>query len=217
MASNRFERQADLVPKLKLRELTCTVIGVGAVGRQVALQLAAIGVRRVQLIDFDTVEASNVTTQGYRLQSDLGRSKVSATTDAIRELDATVVVESICDRFRPRYETGNAVFCCVDSITARTAIWRSLAGRCHFGSDARMLGEVLRVLTVSSPTDREHYESTLFAAHEAQPGHCTSRSTIYTASLCAALMLHQFTRWLRELPNDRDVSFNLLASELVLG
>ncbi len=217
MTSNRFERQADLVPEPKLQELTCTVIGAGAVGRQVALQLAAIGVRRFLLIDFDTVEESNVTTQGYRLQTDVGRSKVEATAQAIHELDETVTVETICDRFRPRYEIGDAVFCCVDSITARTAIWRSLAGRCNFWSDARMLGEVLRVLTVTTTADRDHYTSSLFAAREAQPGRCTSRSTIYTANLCAALMLHQFTRWLRELPTDRDLFFNLLASELVLG
>jgi sulfur carrier protein ThiS adenylyltransferase len=40
---------------------------------------------------------------------------------------------------------------------------------------------------------------------------------IYTAAIAAGLMLHQFTRWLRELPIDPDVSLNLLASELAAG
>src|SRR5689334_6942457 len=40
--SDRFAKQRDLVPSEKLSELRGTVIGVGAVGRQVALQLAAI-------------------------------------------------------------------------------------------------------------------------------------------------------------------------------
>ena len=62
----RFERQADLVPQERLRELTASVIGVGVVGRQVALQLAAIGVRQISLFDFDVVEPTNITTQGYR-------------------------------------------------------------------------------------------------------------------------------------------------------
>ena len=68
-----------------------------------------------------------------------------------------------------------------------------------------MLGETLRVLTASTEEDREHYESTLFPASEAEPGRCTARSTISTANLCAALMVHQFTRWLRDLPLDRDL------------
>ncbi len=55
------------------------------------------------------------------------------------------------------------------------------------------------------------------AAAEAQQGSCTSRSTIYAASIAAGLMVHQFTRWLRDLPVDRDFSLNLLASELAIA
>ena len=40
---DRFERQSDLVPRQRLEQLKATVIGMGAIGRQVALQLAAIG------------------------------------------------------------------------------------------------------------------------------------------------------------------------------
>ena len=42
-AENRFERQGQLVPADRLTVITATVIGVGAIGRQVALQLASIG------------------------------------------------------------------------------------------------------------------------------------------------------------------------------
>ncbi len=119
--SHRFERQADLVPQSRLQELLVTVIGVGAIGRQVALQLAAIGVRRLQLIDFDHVEATNVTTQGYRA-TDIGQSKVSATTNDVRQIDACVEVDAVEDRFRPKMQIGEAVFCCIDSISARSAI-----------------------------------------------------------------------------------------------
>ncbi len=40
---DRFIRQAELVPQDRLSVLNTTVIGVGAIGRQVALQLAALG------------------------------------------------------------------------------------------------------------------------------------------------------------------------------
>jgi molybdopterin/thiamine biosynthesis adenylyltransferase len=213
---DRFGRQDGLVPRDRLAEITATVIGVGAIGRQVALQLAAIGVPRLQLVDFDQVDLTNITTQGY-WATDVGQPKVMATAAAIRRLDPAITVETVEDRYRPRLGIGEAVFCCVDSIAARAAIWRSAASRCRFWVDGRMLGEVIRVLTADEEHGRDHYPTTLFAQSEAQPGRCTARSTIYAASLSAALMVHQFTRWLRRLPVDRDILLNLLAGEWTVG
>ena len=76
-----------------------------------------------------------------------------------------------------------------------------------------MLGETIRVLTVADGAGREHYASTLFRQAEAQTGQCTSRSTIYAAAIAAAMMVHQFTRWLRDLPIEVDTTMDLLASE----
>ena len=214
-SQNRFARQQDLVPSDRLHRVKASVVGVGAVGRQVALQLAALGVPKLQIIDFDTVEAANVTTQGYQAH-DMGRMKVDATADAVRRIDHAIEVEVVRDRYRPRLAVGTAVFCCVDSITARAAIWRSAGPRCRFWADGRMLGEVIRVLVVAAETGRDYYPTTLFRQMEAQPGRCTARSTIYTANIAAGLMLHQFARWLRGQPVDQDTSLNLLASELVV-
>ena len=63
--NERFSRQADIVPRERILECSATVIGIGAIGRQVAIQLTAIGVPQLQLIDFDDVEISNLATQGY--------------------------------------------------------------------------------------------------------------------------------------------------------
>jgi len=211
-AHDRFTRQQDLVPQDRLSEIKATVIGVGAVGRQASLQLAAIGVRRLQLIDFDLVDLANLTTQGY-LAADIGQPKVLATAAAIQRLDPTINVECVQDRFRPRLTIGEAVFCAVDSIGARSAIWRSAGPRCRFWADGRMLAEVIRVLAVADGTGRDHYPTTLFAQAEAQAGRCTARATIYAATIAAGLMVHQFTRWLRGIPVDRDTALNLLAGE----
>ncbi len=214
--NGRFERQDDLVRQDRLTDLTVTVIGVGAIGRQVALQLAAIGVRRLQLVDFDTVELTNVTTQGY-FTDDVGLTKVEATRISAQCLSPQLAIETICDRFRPRHDHGECLFCCVDSISSREAIWRGVQHRCRFGADGRMLGEVIRILTVADDQGREHYPTTLFDQSQAQPGRCTARSTIYTAHIAGGLLIHQFTRWLRGLPVDRDMMFNLLAGELMVA
>ena len=214
-SSDRFVRQQELVPQASLAELKATVIGVGAIGRQVALQLAAIGVRRLQLVDFDVVDLTNVTTQGYRAR-DVGRLKVEATAEAVREIDDSIELELVNDRYRPQLAVGQAVFCCVDSISARAAIWRSVGEICGFWADGRMRGEVIRVLAAADEASRAHYGTTLFPQEEAQVGDCTSRSTIYAASIVAGLMVHQLARWLRRMAVEADASLNLLASELAL-
>ncbi|TWT64369.1 ThiF family adenylyltransferase [Rubinisphaera italica] len=209
---SRFVRQQEIIPRDRLSQLSVTIIGVGAIGRQVALQLAAIGSPRIQLVDFDHVDTTNVTTQGY-LAEDIGQPKVVATEDAIHRLDSSIEVNSLEDRYRPKQNVGDAVFCCVDSISARSAIWRTVKHQCQFWCDGRMLGETLRALVAADEVSREHYNSTLFPQSDAQTGSCTSRSTIYAASIAAGLMVHQFTRWLRDYPVDFDTSLNLLAGE----
>lgn len=212
--SDRDLRQRDLIPPEVLAKTSCTVIGVGAIGRQVALQLAAIGVPRLQLIDFDTVETVNLAPQGY-LHDDLGRPKVQATADLCQQIHPMLDVVEINDRFRrSQHEVGNVVFCCVDSIDTRRLIWESVRDQVQFFCDGRMSGEVIRVLTVASEAGRSHYPTTLFSQGEAFQGACTARSTIYTANIAAGLMIQQFSRWLRHLPVDIDLQFNLLSSEL---
>lgn len=183
-------------------------------GRQISLQLAAVGVRHLQLVDFDSVEPTNITTQGYP-QKDLGKQKVQATAEHVRLIDATIQIESVYDRYRPSLRSGEVVFCCVDSISARSTLWRSLKDRCEFWCDGRMLGETMRILTAADERSRHHYATTLFPQAEAQTGSCTSKSTIYCASIAAGLMVHQLVRWLRGLLNSSDLAFNLLSDELI--
>jgi hypothetical protein len=196
--NDRFERQQDLVPRDRLAALTATVIGVGAIGRQVALQLAAIGIPRMR-------------------QGDFGELKVAATRKAIEAIDPTIVVDMCADRFRPKQPVADVLFCAVDSISARASIWRAVEHRCCFWADGRMLGETIRVLSAADETARRHYATTLFPQSEAQVGQCASRSTIYAASIAAGLMVHQFSRWLRDLPLDPDTTLDLLAGDLALS
>ena len=126
-------------------------------------------------------------------------------------------VSQICARYRPGLPVGDAIFCCLDSISARGAIWRSAGRNTQFWVDGRMLGEVIRILSVAGNEGRDYYPTTLFAQSEAFTGACTARGVIYTAAIAAGLMTQQFTRWLRELPIDCDLSLNLLASELTVA
>ena len=150
----RTERYRDLLPVARLSETACTIIGVGAVGRQVALQLAAMGVTRVQLFDFDVVETANLGSQAY-LVADIGKAKVEATADMMRRLNSELAIEPIRGRFNRRTTVYPVVFCCVDSIRTRRHIWNTVGERTALFIDGRMAAEVLRVITVDDTIARD--------------------------------------------------------------
>jgi sulfur carrier protein ThiS adenylyltransferase len=219
--ADRDVRQRDLVPRMRLAQCHAVVIGVGAVGRQVALQLAAIGAPRLTLYDHDTVGVENLASQGY-WQADVGAEKVFATRQLCLHINPDLEIVAVAERYRRsnvrdfKVDGDLAVFACVDSISTRKLIWESVRERAAFFVDGRMSAEVIRVLAVPSPGEESHYPTTLFAPEEAHTGSCTAKATIYTANVAAGLMLAQFTRWLRGLPVDADVSLNLLSTEMAV-
>jgi molybdopterin/thiamine biosynthesis adenylyltransferase len=214
--TDRFIRQRELVPADRLTSIRVTVIGVGAIGRQVALQLAAMGISKLQLIDFDRVEIENLCCQGY-LEHDMGMMKVEATSQMCRLINSQVAVEQMGQRFQRSAPVGDVLFCCVDSIDTRKLIWEAVKDRVSIFVDTRMSASVARVITVIDSLDREHYPTTLFGAGEAYQGSCTAKSTIYTANIAAGLAIAQFTKWMCSLMVDTDICLNILASEMSAG
>ena len=209
----RYSRQKDIVPPERIAACKATVIGVGAIGRQVALQLTAMGIPWLQMIDHDKVEWSNLASQGY-LEGDMEKPKVNATLELCLKINAASQIHAVPERFRRSMEIGNIVFVCVDKIDVRRLIWESVKDRVNLFCDGRMSAEVLRILTAYDAESRKHYPTTLFSADEAFVGPCTAKTTIYCANIAAGLMLAQFTKYLRQLPIDCDIQLNLLASEL---
>lgn len=212
--SARFVRQADFVPYERLLNTPVAIIGCGAIGRQVAIQLAAIGAMKLMIIDFDEVSATNVTTQGF-LAADVGKDKVDVLEENIKAIDPEIEVVKINDRWRPQMKLPEVVILCVDSISTREIIWNKIKNETRLLLDGRMLGENMRILAVDDAASAENYEKSIFPESEQMEGRCTGHATIYCAALAGSLMVHQFTRHLRGFPLDHDMSLNLLAGELL--
>ena len=212
--ADRDLRQRDIIPPNKLAACRISVIGVGAIGRQVAIQLAAMGATWLQIFDHDVVEVVNLAPQGY-FAADLDTAKVQATARLLHQINPANDIRPVQERFRRSTSGyGNVVFACVDSIETRRLIWDTVRHKVDFFCDGRMSAEVLRVLTVADVDGRTHYPTTLFTSAEAFAGACTSKSTIYCASIAAGMMVGQFVKWLRGMPAERDLTLNLLAAEL---
>src|SRR2546430_8183294 len=93
----RDVRQRSVVPPERLAACHALVVGVGAVGRQVALQLAAVGVPRLTLFDDDRVAVENLAPQGYWVE-DLGLPKVQATAAVCRRLQPALQLQARTER-----------------------------------------------------------------------------------------------------------------------
>lgn len=81
----------------RLRNARVGVVGAGGLGAPVLQYLAAAGVGRLGIIDFDEVEVSNLQRQVIHTTADLGRPKVESARDAVhaRNPDVDVVVHDV--------------------------------------------------------------------------------------------------------------------------
>ena len=210
---SRYTRGADIIPEERLKATHAMIIGVGAIGRQVALQLAAMGVGELTLVDFDTVDIVNLGPQGF-LSNQIGMPKVQAVGDLCTAANPDLTLHTENARFRRSMDVPSTIFCCVDNIDVRRLIWEAVSDQVEFFTDGRMTAESLHVITAADEIGKTHYPETLFSAGEAYQGSCTSKSTIFCANIAAGFMLEQFARFARGMPCDREVRLNLLAMEI---
>ncbi len=77
----------------KLKAASVLLIGAGGLGSPLALYLAAAGVGRIGIVDFDVVEESNLHRQLLHGIKDIGRSKVESARDRIRDINEFVTID----------------------------------------------------------------------------------------------------------------------------
>ena len=88
----------------KIRAASVLCVGAGGLGSPIALYLAAAGIGRLGLVDFDAVELSNLQRQVLHGTPDVGRLKTASARDAIARLNPGVEVVA----HETRLTSGNA-------------------------------------------------------------------------------------------------------------
>ncbi|MEA2765572.1 MAG: sulfur-carrier protein adenylyltransferase/sulfurtransferase, partial [Gemmatimonadaceae bacterium] len=77
----------------KLKRGSALIVGAGGLGSPVAIYLAAAGVGRIGLVDFDRVDFTNLHRQILYGMSDVDRPKLEAATDRLRDINSLAMIE----------------------------------------------------------------------------------------------------------------------------
>ena len=80
--------------QLKLKSASVLCIGAGGLGSPVAMYLAAAGVGRIGIVDFDVVDYSNLQRQVIHGTPDVGRPKIDSARDRLNAINPEVTVET---------------------------------------------------------------------------------------------------------------------------
>lgn len=186
------------------------IVGVGALGSAVALQLAKLSVPLV-LFDVDSVERHNLSNQILYGEYDIGRFKVDAAKDALhrlteKESNITVYPFNLKHRSQLSPQT-TAVIMCVDTMAERKKLFNNIGmmnPHLRYYADGRMGTKHLQALGFN-PGDP--VKEMAYTQHRLYPdedvsddvGGCGVVQSIgATASMLASIMVWQFIQYFTE-------------------
>ncbi len=99
----RFSRQIllaewDIDAQQKLSSSRVLMIGMGGLGCPAAMSLARAGLGFLRIVDFDTVDESNLQRQTLFNAQDIGQPKVLAAKNALNQINPWIEIDAVQDR-----------------------------------------------------------------------------------------------------------------------
>src|SRR6185369_5125532 len=77
----------------KLKAASVLLIGTGGLGSPLSLYLAAAGIGRIGLVDYDVVDESNLQRQVIHFTSDVGKSKLESAAGKLADINPYLIIE----------------------------------------------------------------------------------------------------------------------------
>ena len=130
----RYSRHI-LLPKIgyegqeKLTKSHVLIVGAGGLGSPAALYMAASGVGKLTICDFDTVDLTNLQRQIIHTTQSVGINKAVSAQQTIYEINPEIIVETIQQKsseaeFKTLVENADVVIDCCDNFATRYALNR---------------------------------------------------------------------------------------------
>lgn len=187
------------------------VIGCGATGSRIAVELAKLGIKNIHLWDDDIIEAHNIANQAYSMD-DIDLNKVDTLQD-IMDVHSSITPTTHFEKVTNQRLTG-IVFLLVDTMAARKEIWENcikFKPHVKLMIETRMGADSLRVYAIN-PLNFEHvnfWEGTLCDDEEAVASACGARTTVgATAAVISGLAVWELIKYQRS---------EFVGSELIIG
>jgi molybdopterin/thiamine biosynthesis adenylyltransferase/DNA-directed RNA polymerase subunit RPC12/RpoP len=124
--AERYQRHGliDWFPQQRVQGAQLALIGAGATGNEVLKNLVLLGAGRIDVFDFDRVEAHNLTRSIFLREEDIGASKAGAVAARAARVDPNLRVAAVEGDFwdtlsLSRLAGYDALVCCVDNFEAR--------------------------------------------------------------------------------------------------
>jgi len=126
MIKDRYHRHSliDWFSQEAVKASHFAIVGCGAVGNEVAKNLALLGVGNVDLFDFDKVEVHNLTRSVLFRESDISRFKADVVAERLKDLESNIKTKVFTNDFWDEMTFDmlskySSVICCVDNYEAR--------------------------------------------------------------------------------------------------
>jgi molybdopterin/thiamine biosynthesis adenylyltransferase len=121
--------QIEYAGQEKLTKSHALIVGAGGLGSPVALYLAASGVGKLTICDFDNVDLTNLQRQIIHTTQSVGINKAVSAQQTIYEINPEVVVQTVQKKsseaeFKQLAETADVVIDCSDNFATRYALNR---------------------------------------------------------------------------------------------
>lgn len=205
-----------------IKKKTVTLAGVGGIGSYVGFLLARMKPASMFIYDDDIVEAVNMSGQLYG-QSDLGRPKVFALAEMIRNYAGYSSVFAINERFTNESEASDVMICGFDNMAARKLFFNKWLSHVQSKSeeerknclfiDGRLAAEEFQVLCIKGDDEyniNRYNDEFLFSDAEADETICSYKQTTFCANMIASYMVNLFVNFCAnqcEPIIDRDLPF----------
>jgi len=193
MNEDSFLRQRDLINMKRLKRLSCTVVGCGAIGSFTALTLSKMGIGKLVLYDHDDIEQHNISNQFFSLLH-LDRNKAEVTRDLCYKFhpsNQSIIVKPM--KFNGDKIKTNVVIASTDNIESRLNVFDSALKKseeCKLYIDVRMLANNLKVFSVdlTNKEKTKQFREDFLIDIKNQLAPCTARTIIYNVLMCASLI-----------------------------
>jgi len=207
-------RQRDLLPEDRLLGHTVHVVGCGAIGSNLAVQVGKMCGEHVNMVlwDDDEVSDENLSVQFFR-KGDVGRPKAEVMAEIVADFDgpSSAQIQVRNERVTPDTILNGVVIVCVDSLEARREIFdAAFNGGANLLIDGRMGAEVCRVwgIDMDSPDEIEAYRRVTWTDEPVVAAPCTAKAIVYTAFGVSSLMVATLKQWLTGVERKSEVVLN---------